>query len=354
MPNTLSVAASHSENSRLPATSPLPSPRELELAAPLSAAAELHVREVRGRLRRRLSEGRGPAIAVVGPCSIHSEESALAYAELLEPLAARLQDDVIVIMRAYFEKPRTTVGWKGFLYDPAMDGSHDLEAGLRRARALMTTLAHRRLPLATELLDPLVSEYFESQLSWAAIGARTAESQIHRQMASRVGCPVGIKNGTDGSVDVAVAAMAAAKSQHTHLGIDGDGRVAVQRSPGNPHTHLVLRGGKSGPNFDAASVGRVAAELERAGAPARVLIDASHGNSEKNHRRQAGVVDAVIDQLGRSDVDVLGIMLESHIREGRQEAGPDARPDRSVTDACLDFESTVPLLERLALAVRRR
>ncbi|HSC85713.1 MAG TPA: 3-deoxy-7-phosphoheptulonate synthase [Polyangiaceae bacterium] len=337
-----------------PSPDECPTPRQLADASPLSATAELHVRETRGRLRRRLQDGHGPLIVVVGPCSIHSEEAAEAYAERLEPVVRRLEDDLIIVLRAYFEKPRTTVGWKGFLYDPDLDGTNRLAEGLRRARAIASSLAERRLALATELLDPLASEFFEDQLSWAAIGARTAESQIHRQLASRVGYPVGIKNGTDGSVDVAAAAMLSAGAPHTHLGVDRNGRLGVLQSSGNPHTHVVLRGGKSGPNYDAASVGRIGEALVRQGLAPRVLVDASHGNSEKDHRRQARVVDAVVEQLPRSDVDVLGVMLESHLREGRQEASPEARPDCSVTDACIDFETTEALLERLAVASRAR
>jgi 3-deoxy-7-phosphoheptulonate synthase len=321
---------------------------------PLAAAAELHIRETRGRIRRRLGDSDGPLLAIVGPCSIHSEEAALGYAQRLEPVARRLEDDVVVVMRAYFEKPRTTVGWKGFLYDPALDGSCDLAAGLLRARSILSQLALMKLPLATEILDPLVCDYFESFLSWVAIGARTAESQIHRQAASRLPCPVGIKNGTDGSVGIALDAIEAAASSHTHLGLTPHGRIAVRTSPGNPHTHLVLRGGQSAPNYDAHNVGLIAAQLHARGLPARLLVDCSHGNSSKDHKRQPLVADAVLQQLGRPDVDVLGVMVESHLREGRQPAVPLARPDTSVTDACIDFESTELLLERLALAQRHR
>ncbi len=335
-------------------TERLPSPAELARIQPLSASAELHVREVRGRVRRRLNEGRGPLLAIVGPCSIHSEAAALAYAELLEPVARRLEDDVIVVLRAYFEKPRTTVGWKGFLYDPDLDGGDDLRAGLIRARALLVTLAQAKLALATEILDPLVARYFEQQLSWVAIGARTTESQIHRQVASRLACTVGFKNGTDGSVDGAISALLAARSPHTFLGVDERGQISVQNSAGNDSAHVVLRGGKSGPNSDPASIGRVAEALVAQGLSPRVLVDCSHGNSHKDHRRQPEVARRVLAQLDRPDADILGIMLESHVREGRQEATPSARADTSVTDACVDFAATEALLEEMALTHRRR
>lgn len=328
---------------------PLPSPSELRERFPLSEAAARTVQETRNRLATRLSQGEGPLIAVVGPCSLHSEEAALAYADRLAPLARRLADDVIIVMRAYFEKPRTTVGWKGFLYDPDMNGSHDLEQGLCRGRSLLTELAERGLSLATELLDPLATPYLEDCLSWAAIGARTAESQIHRQLVSGMTCPVGFKNGTDGSVSIALAAMESSRAAHSHLGIDAKGRVALVRTPGNPNTHVVLRGGKSGPNYHSHHITRIAE-----GAPGRLplLVDCSHGNSEKDFRRQSAVADAVLEQVGRRDVDLLGLMVESHLDEGRQEPGPKATPRQSVTDACLGFEETASLLEKMARATR--
>lgn len=337
-----------------PKIQPLPSPRALAQKHPLSASALLQVHNARNRIQKRLETGHGPLIAIVGPCSIHSEESALRYAERLAPVAERLQEDLIVVMRAYFEKPRTTVGWKGFLYDPQLDGSDQLELGLTRARALLTQLAQLGLPLATEILDPLTCDYFEDCLSWVAIGARTAESQIHRQAASRLPCPVGIKNGTDGSVEVAAHAMLSARERHSFLGIDSQGQIAVRTSSGNPFTHLVLRGGQSGPNYDAASIARIAEALQKKQLKAQVLVDASHGNSEKDYRRQPAVVRSVIEQLSLSNADRLGVMLESHLQAGQQKASPDARPEQSVTDACLDFSTTEQLLEELALATKRQ
>lgn len=323
----------------------LPTPRDLGEAYALSRCAVARVDETRGRIAERLHTGRGPLISIVGPCSLHSEDAARAYAERLAPLAERLRDDVTIVMRAYFEKPRTTVGWKGFLYDPDMDGSHNLARGLERARALLVELNELGLPLATELLDPLTAPYFEDCLSWAAIGARTAESQIHRQLVSGLKCPVGFKNGTDGSVSVALAAMEAARVPHTHLGIDREGRISIAETQGNRDTHVVLRGGRSGPNYDAESITRLA---NAEGTTLPLLVDCSHGNSGKDYRRQSEVARAVLDQLPRRDVRLMGLMIESHIEEGRQEPGQGASPHCSVTDACLGFEATRTLLEGMA------
>jgi 3-deoxy-7-phosphoheptulonate synthase len=332
-----------------PIANVLPTPRELAAAFPLSARAEAQIRETRRRIQERLRTGRGPALAIVGPCSLHSEEAAFAYAERLLPLSRALENDVIVVMRAYCEKPRTTVGWKGLLYDPNLNGENNLPEGLRRSRALLVGLAEMGLPLATEILDPLVTRYLEPCLSWAAIGARTTESQIHRQAVSGLECPVGFKNGTDGSVDAALDGIEAARARHTHLAVNDDGRIALEQTPGNPHCHVVLRGGKAGPNFDSASIGRVAA---RAG-KVPLLVDCSHGNSEKDYRRQPAVARSVFRELGRPDADVLGIMLESHIEAGKQPACVGANSRQSVTDACIDIEETVALLEELARASRR-
>jgi 3-deoxy-7-phosphoheptulonate synthase len=329
---------------------PIPSPRELLEAYPLSARAEEHIRATRQRIQERIATGRGPSLAVVGPCSIHSEESAMAYAERLLPLAKRYENDLIVVMRAYSEKPRTTVGWKGFLYDPDLTGENHLADGLRRSRALLVELCELGLPLATEILDPLTANFLGPCLSWVAIGARTAESQIHRQVASGLGCAVGFKNGTDGSVNVALDAISAARARHTHLGVNADGRIALIQTEGNAHCHVVLRGGKSGPNYDAVSIARVASQAGRT----PLLIDCSHGNSEKDYRRQPHVARSVFQELGRPGADVLGVMLESHICAGQQAATPGASPFVSVTDACIDIDTTATLLEEMALESCRR
>src|SRR5690606_8784266 len=236
----------------------------------------------------------GAPIAIVGPCSIHCEAAALEYAHRLRAVQLRLGARVQIVMRVYFEKPRTTVGWKGFLYDPDVDGSHDLKKGLERARSLLVQIAELGVPIATEILDPLVADYLEDCLSWVAIGARTSESQIHRQLASGLGCPVGFKNGTDGSVTVAVQASQAAEQSHTHLGINALGQVVMKRTSGNPATHVVLRGGKHGPNHDAESVAEAARSLRNQGRRAAMIVDCSHGNSEKDYTKQPEVARAVM------------------------------------------------------------
>jgi 3-deoxy-7-phosphoheptulonate synthase len=336
-------------------TQPLSSPAELQAAEPLNAGGQRLVRETRERLAARLSGGRGPAVAIVGPCSIHDRSAALDYAERLRKLQRELGDEVLLVMRAYFEKPRTSLGWKGFLYDPDLDGSDDLGRGLREARRLLVELAHLGVPTATELLEPLVAPYLADTLSWAAIGARTTESQTHRQLASTLPLPVGFKNGTDGSVEAAVCAVLAARSKHSLMAVDAHGRLCVLQSPGNPGAHVVLRGGRSGPNYDAASVAQAAGALQAAGLDAALVVDCSHGNSGKDHRRQPVAAAAVIEHLQQRTLGVAGLMLESHLVAGRQELGQGPLVyGQSVTDACIDFETTAEVLRSLARSVRPR
>lgn len=334
---------------------PLPSPAELKALHPLGSSAERLVRESRERITARLVNGTGPALAIVGPCSIHDRRAALEYAERLRKLQREIGDEVILVMRAYFEKPRTSVGWKGFLYDPDLDGSDDLGRGLREARRLLVELAELGVPTATELLEPLVAPYLADTVSWVAIGARTTESQTHRQLASTLPAPVGFKNGTDGSVDVAVNAVAAARAPHSLMGVDEAGRLCVLQSGGNPAAHVVLRGGRSGPNYDAASVTRAERALRDAGLEAALIVDCSHGNSAKDHRRQPVVADAVTEHIRTGLGRVAGLMLESHLVEGRQDLGRGPLVyGQSVTDACIGFESTAEVLRGLARALRRK
>jgi 3-deoxy-7-phosphoheptulonate synthase len=292
-------------------------------------------------------------LAIVGPCSIHDRASALDYAVRLRALQSELGDSVLLVMRAYFEKPRTSLGWKGYLYDPKLDGSDDLELGLFEARRLLVELAELGVPTATELLDPLIAPYLADTLSWAAIGARTTESQIHRQVASNLPLPVGFKNGTDGSLEAALNAVVASSAPHSMLGVDGDGRLSVVRSQGNPAAHVVLRGGRSGPNYDAASVNAAVRSMRAAGLAPAVVVDCSHGNSEKNPERQPFVARTVIEQVAAGAEGLAGIMLESHLVRGRQEVT--ARPltyGQSVTDACIDFDTTADVLRELSRGVR--
>jgi 3-deoxy-7-phosphoheptulonate synthase len=255
-------------------------------------------------------------------------------------------------MRAYLEKPRTTVGWKGFVYDPSLNGDGDLASGLRRSRALLCRLARLRIPLATEILEPLTVPYLEDCFSWAAIGARTTESQVHRQLVSGLSFPVGFKNGTDGNVQVALAAVKAAAEPHTLLGVDADGRVAVTRTQGNRATHVILRGSSAGPNYSESSVTQLLSSVPQPGR-LRLLIDCAHGNSGKDPSKQIHAAQAVSAQFSRSDVDILGLMLESHVSGGSQPVSPNASPHTSVTDPCLGFEQTAQILEELAIAAKR-
>jgi 3-deoxy-7-phosphoheptulonate synthase len=318
-----------------------------EAAANLVAGSRHNIAGVLEGWDRRL-------LVIVGPCSIHDPEAALDYAERLAPVRERLGEELLICMRVYFEKPRTTIGWKGLINDPHLDGSCDVPTGLFLARQLLLDLAQRGVPAATETLDPVSAQYFSDVISWTAIGARTTESQIHREMASGLSMPVGFKNGTDGGLTIVVDAMQAARAPHSFVGIDGAGQVSVVRTTGNQHCHAVLRGGSSGPNYGAASVRAAADKLTAAGLNPRVLIDCSHANSGKQHHNQPKVLADVAEQLAAGSEHVLGVMLESHLVAGRQDLEP-GRPltyGQSITDACIDFDTTVGLLEQLAM-VRR-
>lgn len=331
----------------------LPPPAALAATHPLSASARSRIESFREQVRARVMTGRGPLLAIVGPCSIHDPKSALEYAERLRRLQRELGDEVLLIMRAYFEKPRTTVGWKGFLYDPDLDGSDDLVRGLSEARRLLVCLAELGVPAATELLEPLIAPYLTDTLTWAAVGARTVESQPHRQLVSSLPVPVGFKNGTDGTIDAAVAAVVAARAPHGFVGIDPEGRLALVHTSGNPTAHVVLRGGRLGPNYDAASVTRASEALRQVGAPPAVIVDCSHGNSNKDHTRQPAVARTVIDHVRDGISGVAGLMMESHLVAGRQDIGRGRLVyGQSVTDACIDFETTASVLRELA-QVRR-
>ncbi len=334
------------------AAEPLPTPAQLRATCRVGRATGQRLEEQRDELRA-LVEGRDPRLlVVVGPCSVHDPRAARRYAERLAPLARRFVDDLVVVMRVYVEKPRSTVGWKGLLNDPDLDGSCNLPRGLALSRELMCAVAELGLPVATELLDPGVSPYFSDLLCWAAVGARTSESQPHRELASDLPFPVGFKNGTDGGLEGALAGLLAARASHTRLAPDDDARLAVRRSGGNPHGHLTLRGGASGPNYEASHVERAARRCAERNLPTRVLIDCSHGNSGKDHRRQAAALAAVAQQVRGGSPWPLGVMLESHLVAGRQELADPAslRYGQSITDACIDLAETESLLATLARA----
>ncbi|MDE2695407.1 MAG: 3-deoxy-7-phosphoheptulonate synthase [Chloroflexota bacterium] len=336
-------------------TVPLPTPRELEAELPLSDEVQASVLSGR-RAVEDILDGRDSRLLVIaGPCSIHDEQAALEYAERLAPIAEELSDRVLIAMRVYFEKPRTTVGWKGMIYDPDLDGSFDIASGLRRARQLLITIAGMGLPTATEFLDPITPQYLADLISWTAIGARTTESQTHRQMASGLSMPVGFKNSTDGNSQIAVDAMLSSREPHAFLGIDGDGRTCTVLTNGNPHGHIVLRGGNAGPNYEARFVHEVYERLEAGGLRRQVLVDCSHANSGKDHARQSIAFRDLLAQRAGGDPGIVGLMLESHLFEGKQSLGDDPADLRygvSITDACIGWDETVELLREAAAVIR--
>jgi 3-deoxy-7-phosphoheptulonate synthase len=338
---------------------PLAPPQAIKAELPLTERAAETVSRARHEIEAILDGRDDRLLVIVGPCSIHDPEAAKRYAQELQMLRARHAGELLIVMRGYFEKPRTSVGWKGLINDPHLDGTCDVAHGLRVARKLLLELAELGVPTANEALDPVMPQYLADLISWSAIGARTTESQTHREMASGLSMPVGFKNGTDGGLDVAVNAMRAARAPHSFVGIDGGGCVAVVRTRGNPYSHVVLRGGRNGPNFAEAEVSAAARQLGAAGLQSRVLIDCSHDNSRKNYENQAIAASDVAGQVARGSRDVLGVMLESHLVAGRQDL-VDAKSlvfGQSITDACIDVPATALVLEELAGAVahaRRR
>ena len=336
-------------------TRPLVPPAVLHAELPISEQASRTVQLARERIKAILHAGDHRLLVIVGPCSVHDVDAAKEYAALIAAAQHRHRDDLEVVMRVYFEKPRTTVGWKGLINDPHLDGSYDINTGLRRARGLLLHLAELGLPAATELLDPVVPQYIADLISWTAIGARTTESQTHREMASGLSMPIGFKNGTDGSTITAINAMEAAALSHHFLGINKDGQAAIVTTTGNPDGHLVLRGGKAGPNFHSEAVATAAAQLAAEGLPARLMVDCSHGNSNKDYRRQGEVLQDVAQQVRAGSMHVMGVMIESHLVEGHQKIPADLSLltyGQSITDACIDLSTTLELLEQLAAAVR--
>jgi 3-deoxy-7-phosphoheptulonate synthase len=343
-------------NLRVERIEPLIAPDELRSELPLPASSAAFVADTRKQLEAALEGRDRRLIAVVGPCSIHDPQAALDYARRLLPLRRELASELQVVMRVYFEKPRTTVGWKGLINDPAMDGRCDVGRGLRVARTLLLELAALGMPAATETLDPVAPQYLADLVSWTAIGARTTESQTHREMASGLSMPVGFKNGTDGGLEIALNGMKAARAPHAFIGIDGAGHCGVVRTLGNPYTHLVLRGGRGRPNYGTAHVSDAAQQLLGAGLNPRVLVDCSHDNSGKNFENQPAVLGDVARQVHEGSTHVLGVMLESNLVAGRQDPVPGSPLvyGQSITDACVDFPTTETLLRELAAATARR
>ena len=334
------------EDVNVTAVALLPAPAELHARQPLSRRGRLTVADTRHAITAIIA-GRDPRLlVVVGPCSIHDLVAARDYAARLGPLSAQLAQQLLIVMRVYFEKPRTTTGWKGYINDPHLDDSFDIEYGLTAARGFLLELAEAGMPAATEALDPVVPQYLGDLISWYAIGARTTESQTHREMASGLSAPCGFKNGTDGSIEIAVNAILAARSPHHFLGIDSGGRTAVIRTRGNAHGHLILRGGAQ-PNYGAAVVAASEARLVVHGLPRAIMIDCSHGNSAKDAARQALVAREVVARRAMGETGIIGLMIESHISGGNQSFKPGANTLRygvSITDACIDWATTERLL----------
>jgi len=340
---------------RIGAVRPLITPALLDEKLPVPAAAQALVESSRAAISRVLHGADDRLLVVVGPCSIHDHDQALAYARELRQAADALQDELLVVMRVYFEKPRTTVGWKGYINDPHLDGSFAINEGLEMARRLLLDVLALGLPVGTEFLDLLSPQFISELVSWGAIGARTTESQSHRQLASGLSCPVGFKNGTDGGVKVATDAIQAAQAPHAFMGMTKMGQAAIFETRGNDDCHLILRGGKV-PNYEKADIDAACALLRAAGLREQVMVDVSHANSSKQHARQITVAQAIAAQIAAGDRRITGIMIESHLHEGRQDIVP-GRPLQygvSVTDACISLAQTLPVLNALAAAVRVR
>jgi 3-deoxy-7-phosphoheptulonate synthase len=343
-------------DTRIVGYEPLLSPAALLDELKLAEAQQQTVERTRAEVRAVLDGADDRLLVVTGPCSVHDPEAALDYAARLTELRARYADDMLIVMRVYFEKPRTVTGWKGLINDPGMDESFDVHRGLRTARRLLLDIVGSGMPVGCEWLDPITPQYIADTVTWGAIGARTTESQVHRQLASGLSMPVGFKNGTDGDVQVAVDACRAAAVGHTFFGVTAAGAAAVVTTAGNPDTHVILRGGRSGPNYSSSHVTKALDLITAAGQPRRIMVDASHGNSGKDHTRQVGVAESLSEQLSSGEQGLVGVMLESFLVAGRQNPGDPATLTygQSVTDACMDIEMTASALEKLAQSVRAR
>ncbi|BCW37531.1 phospho-2-dehydro-3-deoxyheptonate aldolase [Arthrobacter sp. StoSoilA2] len=350
-------------NLRVARFEPLPAPQDLIAELPLDARSAAVVDRGRDEVRAIMDGVDDRLLVIVGPCSIHDPKAGLEYARRLVSQAEKHKEDLLIVMRTYFEKPRTTVGWKGLINDPHLDGSHDIAAGLRAARGFLKQVTALGLPTATEFLEPISPQYMADLVSWGAIGARTTESQIHRQLASGLSMPIGFKNGTDGDLQVAIDACGASAAEQAFLGIDDDGRAALVATSGNPDTHVILRGGRKGPNYSQEDVAAASAKLAAKGLNPRLIVDASHANSGKSHHRQAEVALEIGAQLETgSSSPVAGVMLESFLVGGAQNldvakqlAGEQELVyGQSVTDACMEWDVTASVLEQLAASARKR
>jgi len=328
------------ENLNIVEVMPITSPKKLKELLPVSDNVIETVLNARNAIKSILEGEDSRLLIIVGPCSIHDPKAAIEYAERLKKLADEVSETVLLVMRVYFEKPRTTVGWKGLINDPELDGSHKINKGIELARRLLLDINALGLPCATETLDPITPQYLADLISWSAIGARTTESQTHREMASGLSMPVGFKNGTDGGLSVAINAMKSALQPHHFLGINNEGVSSAIQTSGNRNLHLVLRGGSSGPNYDSMSIRKAAKSLSSEGLPEAIMIDCNHANSGKNPSRQELVLRDAIHQIKNGDNSIFGIMIESNINGGNQPISSSMQYGVSITDACLDWENT--------------
>jgi 3-deoxy-7-phosphoheptulonate synthase len=333
-------------NLKIQSITPIISPAELRQVFPQSVEDAEFVNASRSQIKNILKGKDHRLMVVVGPCSIHDPKSALDYAQRLSRLSGELSDQLLLIMRVYFEKPRTTVGWKGLINDPDMNGTHQISKGLGIARRILSEITEQLLPVATEMLDPITPDYLADFLSWGAIGARTTESQTHRELASGLSFPIGFKNGTDGNLQIAIDAMIAAQHSHSFLGINRDGKTSILQTTGNSEVHMVLRGGKK-PNYYPEDIARTEEMLEKSNLFPTIMVDCSHGNSEKNHEKQPEVLDAVVAQIEAGNRSISGVMIESFINAGNQPMPKDLSQLKygvSITDKCLDWETTERVL----------
>jgi len=337
--------------------SPIIAPSDLKQVFPLPLSGANFVNASRNTIKSILNGEDNRLLVVVGPCSIHDPLAAIEYAKRLTDLVVELQDQLFIIMRVYFEKPRTTVGWKGLINDPDMDGSHQISKGLGVARQLFCAITDMRLPIASEMLDPITPQYLSDMISWGAIGARTTESQTHREMASGLSFPVGFKNGTDGGLKIALDAMAASCRSHSFLGINSEGHSSIVHTSGNPDIHMVLRGGDNAPNYYPKDVNKAAELLKSKKLPPAIMVDCSHANSYKDHTRQGEVLDNVIEQLVAAPGSISGVMIESNLNAGNQSIPANLNQLKygvSITDKCVDWETTVELLTEAHHKLERR
>ena len=344
------------ENSNINSLERLVTPKEFKTQLPVTEAISEHVEQSRQTLRNILDRKDDRIAIVVGPCSVHDTKAAIEYAERLAKFADTIKDQIFIVMRVYFEKPRTTVGWKGLINDPYLDGSFQIEKGMTLGRELMIKINELGLPIANEALDPISPQYMQDLISWSAIGARTTESQTHREMASGLSVPIGFKNGTDGSLGVAINALQSVSNGHSFLGIDGEGKVSIVHSSGNQYSHIVLRGGGGKPNYDSVNVKLTERALKEKNLPTNIMIDCSHANSNKDPELQPLVLDNIAQQILEGNTSIIGVMLESHLKAGNQKLTDDKSAleyGKSITDGCIDWATTEKALTSLANKLRK-